>query len=123
MEGTFVPSGGMKNLCRLGLEGTSGGTGQEWAKPGWNCSPSLRPGWKIRGPSGAWNVWAWRVKSPGHCASLAPLLQRKALGSDAACHLLGAQGEPKNVLVVALLILWGKRRFITGVRDPQWVLP
>lgn len=46
-----------------------------------------------------------------------PLLQGKALGTYAACHLLGAQREAKNVLVIALLILGGKEG---GRSKPQW---
>lgn len=70
--------------------------------------------------SGVEGVWAWWVKSPGHCAPQLSLLQGKALGAYAACHLLSAQCEPENVLVVALLILREKNSaYQHRVREPR----
>lgn len=81
---------------------------------------SLR-NWRGRRSSGTRGFWARRVKGPGHCTPQLSLLQRKALGAYAACHLLGAQCESKNVLVVALLILQGGKE-LNG-SDPELWLP
>lgn len=94
------------------------------AAPVWTMAPLWELGGKQeRGPSGAGGVWAGRVESPGHRAPQMPLLQGETLGADAAGHLLGAQREPENVLVIALLILQGKQQIRTGQSDSAGARP